>query len=282
MNNRSLICYHADVSTNYFTSVYNSFQIPLFFLHANVRSLNKNMDKLEDLLHSLPTSPHITAVTANKLKANNSVSNIPGYRFIYKNSHTNSGEVGMYVKQGIFFTVRNYTNLNNSLVEDTWIDAKLNESKSSTILSVIYIFSSTLISSNVSGRIGISIRKFKSVKQKVFIMGDFNINLLQKSQAVVNYLRSLTSLGLISLIDCPTRLMLNQTPSLLDHIYTNQHDKTHFDTIAFPISGHHPTYALIENGFKKCPRPPIYKWYGHNLQVDDYITDLSVAMQELL
>jgi len=99
MNNRPLICCHADVSTNYFTSVYNSSQNPLFFLHANVRSLNKNMDKLEDLSHLFPTSPHIIAVTETKLKSNNYVSsNIPGYRLIYKNSHTNSGGVGMYVK----------------------------------------------------------------------------------------------------------------------------------------------------------------------------------------
>jgi len=57
------------------------------------------MDKLEDLSHLFPTSPHIIAVTETKLKSNNYVSsNIPGYRLIYKNSHTNSGGVGMYVK----------------------------------------------------------------------------------------------------------------------------------------------------------------------------------------
>jgi len=139
MNNRSLICRHADANTNYVTGVYNSSHHPLFFLHANVTSLNKNTDKLEDLLRLLPTSPHIIAVTETKLKSNNSVStNIPGYRFVYQNSHTNSGGVSMYVKQGIFFTVRNDTNLNNSLVEDIWIDAKLNGSNSSTIVSVIY------------------------------------------------------------------------------------------------------------------------------------------------
>ena len=57
----------------------------------------------------------------------------------------------MYVKQGILFTVRNDINVNNSLVEDIWIDAKLNGSNSSTIVSVINIFSSTLVSSNISG-----------------------------------------------------------------------------------------------------------------------------------
>jgi len=35
-------------------------------------------------------------------------------------------------------------------------------------------------------------------------------------------------------------------------------------TIVFPISDHHPTYALIENGFNKHQRPTIYKRYSHN------------------
>ena len=92
------------------------------------------------------------------------------------------------------------------------------------------------------------------------MMGDFHINLLQKSQPVVNYLKSLTSLGFISLIDCPTRFMMNQAPSLLDHIHTNQHvKKIHSGTIAFPITDHHPTDALIENGFKSVKDLPYTK-----------------------
>jgi len=64
------------------------------------------------------------------------------------------------------------------------------------------------------------------------------------------------------------------------YIQTKHDEKIHSGIIAFPVGGHHPTYALIENGFKKCQRPPIYK--SHNFQLDDYITDLLVAMQELL
>ena len=158
----------------------------------------------------------------------------------------------MYAKQGILFTVRNDINLNNSLVEDIWIDAKLNGSNSSTIVSVIY-FHPHSSHQTFQDELESQIETFNLSNKKVFMMGDFNVNLLQKSQPVVNYLKSLTSFGFISLIDCPTRFMMNQTPSLLDHIYTNQHDKNiHSCTIGFPISDHHPTYTLIENGFKKC------------------------------
>ena len=185
----------------------------------------------------------------------------------------------MYVKQGILFTVRNDINPNNSLAEDIWIDAKRNGSNSSTRVSVIY-FHPHSSHQTFQDELESQTESLNLSNKKVFVMGDFNINLLKKSQPVVNDLKSLTSLGFISLIDCPTRFMMNQTQSLLDHIYTNRRDKNiHSDTIAFPISDHHPTYALIENGFKKCQRPPIYKRYSHNFQLDDYITDLSVAMQ---
>jgi len=141
----------------------------------------------------------------------------------------------MYVKQGIFFTVRNDINLNNSLVEDIWIDAKLNGSNSSTIVSVIY-FHPHSSHQTFQDELESQLESSYLSNKKVFMIGDFNINLLQKSQPVVNYLKSLTCLGFISLIDCPTRFKMNLTPSLLDHIYTNQHDKKiHSGTIAFPV-----------------------------------------------
>ena len=69
--------------------------------------------------------------------------------------------------------------------------------------------------------------------------------------------------------------MLNRRPSLLDHIYTNQHDKKiNSSTTVFLINGHDPIYALIEKGIKKCQRRTIYKMYSHNFQLDVYIADL--------
>jgi len=198
------------------------------------------MDKLK-IFHTYYPPLH-TEVTETKLKTNNSVSlNMLGYRFIYKNSHANSGRVGIYVKQGIFFLLKMI--INNPLVEDIWIDAKLNGSNSSTVVTVIY-FHPHLSHQTFQDELESQLENLDLSSKKVFII-DFNINLFQKSQSVVNYLRSLTTLGFVSLIDCPTHFMLNLTPSLLDHIYTNQHKKIHCGTIAFPISDHHPTYALL-------------------------------------
>ena len=45
-------------------------------------------------------------------------------------------------------------------------------------------------------------------------MGDFNINLLSDLLSITHYKESLESLGVISLINCPTRFMNNQNTSL--------------------------------------------------------------------
>ena len=71
---------------------------------------------------------------------------------------------------------------------------------------------------------------------------------------------SRVSLRFISLLDCPMRFMRNHTPSLLDHIYRNQHSKKiHSGIIALPVSDYHHTNGLIENGFRKCKSPPYAK-----------------------
>ena len=54
-----------------------------------------------------------------------------------------------------------------------------------------------------------------------FILGDFYINLLSDAPSMIQYKESLESLGVINLINCPTRYMNMQTLSLLDHIYCN-------------------------------------------------------------
>ena len=76
-------------------------------------------------------------------------------------------------------------------------------------------------------------------------MGDFNINLLSDNSTIVKYKESLESFGVISLINCPTRFMNKQTPSLLDHVYCNDNSSnTISGTISFDISDHNPTFVL--------------------------------------
>ena len=79
-----------------------------------------------------------------------------------------------------------------------------------------------------------------------FIPDDFNINLLSDASPIIQYQESLESLGVINLINCPTRYMNIQTPSLLDHIYCNNCSKNIISgSIFYDRSNHNPVFVMI-------------------------------------
>ena len=57
------------------------------FLHMNVRSLNKNINKIDELLGLLPCSPEVMVINETKLKNfNYNFISIENYRFHSSNS----------------------------------------------------------------------------------------------------------------------------------------------------------------------------------------------------
>ena len=69
-------------------------------LHLNIRSLNKNFDKLEDLLTQLGKLPGIIAITETKLSSKFS-SFLQGYKFEQSNSKTLAGGVGLFIRDSL-------------------------------------------------------------------------------------------------------------------------------------------------------------------------------------
>ena len=80
----------------------------LFRIHFNVRSLQKNIDKLSHYLTDLNRKHDVVAVSQTKLKENifHSDIELDGYQFIYRNSHTSAGGVGISVKSSISYNLK--------------------------------------------------------------------------------------------------------------------------------------------------------------------------------
>ena len=82
-------------------------------MHVNTRSLHKNFEKLEELIHEINISPDVIAISETKLKDNTSFSySLFGYDFVSKNSSTNAGVVGIFVKSSYSFNLITSLNLN--------------------------------------------------------------------------------------------------------------------------------------------------------------------------
>jgi len=88
-----------------------------------MRSLNKNFEKLEELLSQLGKMPEIIAISETKLNSNFN-SFLEGYTFLQSNSITKAGGVGMFIKNSLVYKVINSYNLNVMGSEKTLVKYK--------------------------------------------------------------------------------------------------------------------------------------------------------------
>ena len=75
----------------------------LTIFHMNVRSLSKNLYKLENLLLAIEHCPDVIAITETTLKNSKSVVSynlqLEGYDFVHTDTNMNAGGVGFYIKK---------------------------------------------------------------------------------------------------------------------------------------------------------------------------------------
>lgn len=88
-------------------------------------------------------------------------------------------------------------------------------------------------------------------KNKLIIIGDLNINLLEHTTHTPtnNFLASLQTLNLYPHISKPTRFPDSSNfgePSFLEHIFTNFNSNFHSGILHFPISDHLPIFLNID------------------------------------
>ena len=93
----------------------------LLIVHINIGSILKNFNNLSHFLSQFSTSPDIICLTETRLNKNPLIYiNIPGYQFVYANSTSLAGGVGIYVSAQIDFDVY-AKNKPDVHCEDLWI-----------------------------------------------------------------------------------------------------------------------------------------------------------------
>ena len=167
-------------------------------LHVNMRSITKNLEKLEGLLQSMKFLPTFIAITETKLKDELRYKpKIKGYNFINKNSLTNAGGVGWFIYSKISYEVKSDYNLNLNLCEDLWIE--IGESRK-IILGIVYRHP-FYVFSDFQKSFERCIDLLSDRKKSYIICGDFNIDLSSDNQAINNYIDSLQSRGCSQIIN---------------------------------------------------------------------------------
>ena len=94
MHENVKICEYSDLSN---LTNYNPSTDTLFILHINIRSIQKHIDVLCELIFNLSRSPDVILITETRIQEHPAVNiEIQGYNLKFANSPTKAGGVAMY------------------------------------------------------------------------------------------------------------------------------------------------------------------------------------------
>nr|XP_039252461.1 uncharacterized protein LOC120329750 [Styela clava] len=222
--------------------------IDLTIIHINIRSIQKNIDPLIELLSKFTIPPHIIAISETKLHTGNSHSSnisIDGYRFIHTPSASKAGGVGAFIRNDITYCEVSDYQLNYPNSEDLWFEISLTNVFNNMSIGIIYkhprsdIPEFTSIVENCMSKLS---------KKHFIIVGDLNINLLASNTntQIASYSDMLTSYNAISLISKPTRVTRSSS-TLIDHMYSNMTDvQVNSYVISSDITDHFPIMCCLK------------------------------------
>ena len=93
------------------------------FFHYNIRSLSKNIGRLEDMMYSLSEQPGVLGVSETSLNANTTFnSELISYNICQADSPTAAGGVALYVSKALTSFPRTGITLDMPLVESVWVE----------------------------------------------------------------------------------------------------------------------------------------------------------------
>lgn len=227
----------------------------LKIIHLNIRSLNKNIDNLKQLLSVL--NMNFDVIVLSEIWAYNLdfyTKYLDGFSFFYaKPLNSNIGGVGIFVKSFISVIERADIVFNNSAnihVESKWLEISVNNEK--FLIGGLYRHPNNVIKL-FTDELEHLLTRLKDKNMPVILVGDLNIDLLKfnDNKDVNDYLNMIISTGLKPYIVSPTRVT-EFSSTLIDHIYadfqlnsTVNTDSILSGTILTDITDHYATYLII-------------------------------------
>ena len=225
----------------------------LSLMHLNIRSIPKNIDKLSNYLTLIDLQFSIIALSETWL--NNETSDIyelPEYRSIHLTRPSRKGGgVSMYIHRSYDYVERPEINIMTEHIECLFVEVKsqFKKQKKKILVGVVYRPPNTNINAFTEQIVKI-IHSLKIENKQCYIMGDFNINLLNYDHHMEthDYVDTMFSNSLIPQITKPTRITPT-TATLIDNIYSNdilgEYNQLH-GILYTDISDHLPIFLLTK------------------------------------
>ena len=220
--------------------------------HANTVSIPKNRDDIELFFNETGMDIFATSETNIHKNTPKSVFEIPNYRFYHKDRVGNRGGSGIYIKKEI---PSRYIPISyeHEKFEVCAIEVVINKVK----VAVVSIYKSPSVEYKVYSLIFEALQALIIKYNHVVILGDLNIDFLQKNTSKYRYFKSqiVDPLGLTQLIEKPTRVTKN-SKTLIDLILVSSPESVKFsDVTVCPFEVDHDLVYMAYN-FKKVKFKP--------------------------
>ena len=222
----------------------------LSLFHANIRSLSLHFDELVSTLSNLKINFDVIGVSEtwnsfeNPIKTN---VEIPGYNYFPSQSHTQNGGVAIYVKSELTSIPRPDLDKDSIDFESVWVEVENKNGKNYLFCCVYRHPGSTF--DTFSEYLQETLSSPAVFNKHVFILGDFNINLLNynSSTPITNYVNFLFSKQFLPYIIHPSRVSAHSS-SPIDNIFSNITDtETISGNILTQITDHFPQFLIVKH-----------------------------------
>ena len=219
-------------------------------MHANVRSLSKNLNNLVTLLRLL--NNEISCIGIYRSWLNTSIPtnmfDIHKYAFVHKSRKPErGGGVGISIKNANKYKEKtDLTIFEDGMFESIFIKVE-NINSVKTLIGAIYRPPNHANRDIFLEQMQIIWQNMTMNKTPSYVVGDFNIDLLS-SEASFNILDQMSSHCFKPHISTPTRLNNEGNhASLIDSIFTNTNNESYSGKISYDISDHLPIYYCAYN-----------------------------------
>lgn len=224
--------------------------------HLNIRSIQKNILEFSSYLENLNHEFSIIGLTETWISDSSaSLFNLTGYlqRENYRKDKRGGG-VSLYIKNNLDFIERNDITIMNNFIETLFIEIKKEHTSKNIIVGVIYK-PPTSPSDAFLDILNNILLKLQNEHKTIYIMGDFNINLLRGTQhkATSDFVDTMFSYSLLPVINKPTRIT-NSSASLIDNIFSNSISDSNLlnGILCTGISDHLPIFCIdMDSGTDK-------------------------------
>ncbi len=242
-------------TTNEIKDVVDSSNNNLTMICSNIRSLNKNFDSFKEFLCESDVDFKVIGLVETWLKDKpHDYYHLKGYNLETCNRNKKKGGgVCLYVDDHVVYNVRNdLSDINNLLYTESLFIEIENTCTQNTVIGVIYrppdqnINEFNKYLDNLLSKISVQ------EKKHVYIMGDFNINLLNEDVhgPTGEFVNTITSFSFYPSITKPTRIT-NKSATLIDNILTNNYAKQISGIILTDISDHLPIFVSTNQSVYK-------------------------------